>query len=68
MMESISSKKKKRVKSQSVSNGERKTHMKVLYRDFPGGLVIKTLPSSEGDTGSIPGRKTEILTCLATNR
>ena len=68
MMESISSKKKKRVKSQSVSNGEWKIYMKVLYRDFPGGPVIKTLPSSEGDTDSIPGRKTEILMCLATKR
>ena len=22
---------------------------------FPGGLVVKSLPASEGDTGSIPG-------------
>ena len=24
-------------------------------RDFPGGPVIKTLPSNTGDAGSIPG-------------
>ena len=42
--------------------------MKVLYRDFPGGPVVKTLPSSEGDTGWIPCEslnwKTEILSAL----
>ena len=25
------------------------------FRDFPGGPVVKTLASSEGDTGLIPG-------------
>ena len=29
--------------------------------DFPGGLVVKNLPSSAGDTGSILGRGTKIL-------
>ena len=24
-------------------------------RDFPGGAVVKNLPASAGDTGSIPG-------------
>ena len=24
-------------------------------RDFPGGLVVKTLPSNAGNKGSIPG-------------
>ena len=24
-------------------------------RDFPGGPVVKNLPSNAGDTGSIPG-------------
>ena len=25
-----------------------------LFRDFPGGPVVKDLPSSAGDTGPIP--------------
>ena len=25
------------------------------YGDFPGGAVVKNLPASAGDTGSIPG-------------
>ena len=25
------------------------------FRDFPGGLVVKNLPSNAGDAGSIPG-------------
>ena len=25
------------------------------YWDFPGGAVVKNLPASSGDTGSIPG-------------
>ena len=29
-------------------------------RDFPGGPVVKTLPSSAGDAVSIPGRGTKI--------
>ena len=29
-------------------------------RDFPGGPVVKTPPSNEGGTGSIPGRGTKI--------
>ena len=29
-------------------------------RDFPGGPVVKNLPSSAGDVGSIPGRGTKI--------
>ena len=28
--------------------------------DFPGGPVIKNLPSNAGDAGSIPGRGTKI--------
>ena len=28
--------------------------------DFPGGPVVKNLPSNAGDTGSIPGRGTKI--------
>ena len=29
--------------------------IKKIYRDLPGGLVIKTLPSNAGGTVSIPG-------------
>ena len=32
---------------------------KIISRDFPGGPVIKNLPSSAGDTGLIPGRGTK---------
>ena len=27
----------------------------MVDRDFPGGTVVKNLPASAGDTGSIPG-------------
>ena len=30
-------------------------------RDFPGGPVVKTLPSSAGDVGSPHGQKGKIL-------
>ena len=26
------------------------------FWDFPGGPVVKNLPSNAGDTGSVPGR------------
>ena len=29
-------------------------------RDFPGGPVVKNLPSNAGDAGSIPGQETKI--------
>ena len=31
-----------------------------MGRDFPGGPVVKNLPSNAGDVGSIPGRGTKI--------
>ena len=31
-----------------------------LCRDFPGGPVVKNLPSNAGDAGSIPGRGNKI--------
>ena len=31
------------------------TCIRVAGRDFPGGPVVKNLPASAGDTGSIPG-------------
>ena len=36
------------------------TKSKDVYRDFPGGLVVKNPPSNAGDVGSIPGRGTKI--------
>ena len=29
--------------------------LKLILRNFPGGLVVKTLPSNAGGIGSIPG-------------
>ena len=31
-----------------------------MTRDFPGGPVVKNLPSNAGDVGLIPGRGTKI--------
>ena len=31
------------------------------YWDFPGGPVVKNLPSTAGDVGLIPGQGTKIL-------
>ena len=33
---------------------------KIKFRDFPGGPVVKNLPSSAGDVDSIPGQGTKI--------
>ena len=33
---------------------------KDLNRDFPGGPVVKNLPSNGGNVGSIPGKRTKI--------
>ena len=30
-------------------------------RDFPGGSVVKNLPCSAGDVGSVPDQETKIL-------
>ena len=27
----------------------------ILYRDFPGGTVVKNPPANAGEVGSIPG-------------
>ena len=35
--------------------GGKKWILKSLYKDFPGGSVVKNPPASAGDTGSIPG-------------
>ena len=29
--------------------------LRVLLRDFPGGLVVRNPPSNAGDMGSVPG-------------
>ena len=34
--------------------------VKFMPRDVPGGLVVRSLPSSAGDTGLIPGLRTRI--------
>ena len=34
-------------------------HLNLRLRDFPGGLVVKNLPSNAGVTGSIPGWETK---------
>ena len=34
--------------------------MKRVFRDFPGGPVVKDLPSNERDVGSSPGWGTKI--------
>ena len=33
---------------------------KIIVRDFPGGPVVKTLPSNAGGQGSIPGQGVKI--------
>ena len=35
---------------------------------FPGGPVVKNLPSNAGDVGSIPGGRTKNLTCQGANK
>ena len=36
----------------------------IKNRDFPGGPVVKTSPSSAGGAGSIPGRGAKIAHAL----
>ena len=35
-------------------------HKKMVVGDFPGGPVVKTLPSNAGDTSLIPGQGAKI--------
>ena len=42
------------------SKGNHKQNEKTTHRDFPGGPVVKNLPSNAGDVGLIPGRGTKI--------
>ena len=39
---------------------EAKTEVKNTCGDFPGGPVVKTLPSNAGGAGSIPGQGAKI--------
>ena len=38
----------------------KKEKQKTVKRVFPGGTVVKNLPSNAGDAGSIPGQGTKI--------
>ena len=40
---------------------------KKTFGDFPGGPLVKTLPSNAGDAGSIPGQGVKIHDVLAQN-
>ena len=37
------------------------TFLKTIFRDFPGGAVVKNLPCKTGNVGLIPGQGAEIL-------
>ena len=41
---------------------------KTKPRDFPGGLVVETLPSNTRDVGLIPGQGAKIPTSLMTKK
>ena len=43
-----------------TSSPPKSSPSKLSSRDFPGGPVVKNLPSDAGDTGSIPGRETKV--------
>ena len=38
-----------------------KITLDIMFRDFPGGPVVKTLPSNAGAACSIPGQGAKIL-------
>lgn len=42
------------------SNSKQNDLLKIWTRDFPGGRVVKTLPSNAGGAHSIPGREAKI--------
>ena len=43
-----------------VQNRNRSTDIKTKLWDFPGSPVVRTSPSSAGDSGSVPGQGTKI--------
>jgi len=47
-------------RSPTLLQKPREPHGHLKVRDFPGGPVVKSLPTNVGDTGSIPGLGTEI--------
>ena len=48
-----------------LSTEKKKKQKTMPSRDFPGGPVVKNLPSNAGDTGSIPGQGTKTPTCCS---
>ena len=44
----------------SLNFQDKDQYTKISCRDFPGGPVVKNLPSNAGDAGSIPGQGTKI--------
>ena len=42
------------------------TGYKICIWDFPGGPVVKSLPSNAGDMGSIPHAAAQLSPCTAT--
>ena len=45
----------------SIFSNHTTMRLEINYkRDFPGGPVVKNLPSNAGDAGSIPGQGTKI--------
>ena len=36
-------------------------NLNIIYEDFPGGPVVKTLPSNAGSASSVPGWAAKIL-------
>ena len=43
------------------STSYRSKMLKKITGDFPGGPVVKTLPSTSGSAGSIPGQGAKLL-------
>ena len=58
--EDVIDEKRNRVRDKPWGNTMRKGTSKVYLGDFPGGLVVKNLPSNAGDVGLIPGCGTKI--------
>ena len=43
------------VLNQILIGNRKKAHLKIAFRDFPGGTVVKNPPDNAGDAGSSPG-------------
>ena len=53
----------------SFSGGKKKKKSILLKMEtFPGGPVVKILPSNAGGTGSVPGWGSKIPPCLAAKK